>query len=220
MLIMGCSSISICERNTPSPDRPAGGLSVTTPHGVAIPIRFFNQRRPFTVVMSGAAAKALGVDLQCLASVLSTELDCNLIAYWTESPRRGSLMDLESVVWFAYSCTHHTVLDVVLFACEEEASDSLRFCSKFQQTAALVLFLTRCGTSGISQLLEPMDDLDLSHCPMLLFHSLADQTVGNTPFFTSAATRAVRQVARESNSHVREVVCGMAAFLCSIKARD
>lgn len=215
---MGCSAL--CDRSLPCPDRPAGGLSVTTPHGVAIPVRFFNQRRPFTVVMSGAAARSLGVDLQSLASTLSAELNCNLIAYWTESPRRGCLMDLESVVWFTYSCTHHAVLDVILFAFEDEASDSLRFCSKFQQTAALVLLLTHCGASGIAQLLKPMDCLDLSHCPMLLFHSLSDQALVSTPFFKSAATRAVRQVTRETSTLLREVICGMAAFLCSIKAQD
>lgn len=129
-------------------------------------------------------------------------------------------MDLESVVWFIYSCSHQTALDVVLFASEEEASDSLHFCSKFHQAAALVLVLPCCGTDSLTQMLKPMARLDLSSCPMLLFHSLADNSLGSTPFFASPATRAVRQITRESDTLLREVVCGMAAFLSSIKPRD
>lgn len=170
--------------------------------------------------MSGAAAKSLSVDLAGLAKTLSTELDCNLMAYWTDTPHRGSLMDLESVVWFVYSCGRHSVLDVVLYASEDEASDCLRFCSKFQQAAALVMSLTNSGSETVSQVLRPMDRLDLSHCPMLLFHSLSDHTLGNSPFFTSPATRAVRQINKESPTLLRELICGMAAFLSSIKSRD
>lgn len=219
-MLMGCNCTSMCDSSVLPIDKPVGGLSVTTPQGVAIPVRYFNQRRPFTVVMSGAAAKSLNIDLQSLATTLSAELDCNLMAYWTDSPRKGSLMDLESVVWFVYSCSHQAALDVILLACEEEASDSLHFCSKFHQASALVLVLPRCGTDLLSQVLRPMARLDLSHCPVLLFHSIADSSISNTSFFASSATRAVRQVARESDCLLREVICGMAAFLSSIKPRD
>lgn len=183
-------------------EKPVGHLSVTTPHGQLIPVRFFNVKHGCTVMMSGVSIKALTTDVRGFAGSFSKAFSCNLMAFWTETPRKGSLMDFESVLWFVQSCTRQSRDQVVIYANDEEAADSLRLCSKYPDIGGLIISLARSGTDVLRTALKVMEKLDPIICPILLFHSLSEPPTSlleRSVFYRSPARRRLQRLPKPVN---------------------
>ena len=215
---MGCRCSALCEETLPVAEKPVGHLSVTTPHGMLIPVRFFNVKHNFTVIMSGVSIKALTPDVRSLAGSFSKGLHCNLMAFWTETPRKGALVDFESVLWFVQSCTRQSRSQIVVYANDEEAGDSLRLCSRYPEIGGLVISLTRSGTDALRTALKVMAKLDPILCPLLIFHSLPEPPTSlleKSVFYRSSARRRLQRVAKsvESEELETEVLKHLSAFL-------
>jgi len=219
---MGCRCSGVCEETLPQLEKPVGHLSVTTPHGQLIPVRFFNVKHGFTIMMSGASIKALTADVRGFAGSFSKALCCNLMAFWTETPRKGSLMDFESVLWFVQSCTRQSREQVVIYANDDEAGDSLRLCSKYPDIGGLVVSLARSGADVLRTALKVMEKLDPILCPILLFHSLAEPPTSlleRSVFYHSPARRRLQRIPKpvETEHLETEVLRHLGPFLQSVR---
>ena len=172
--------------------------------------------------MSGESINSLTVDVRSFASQFSRMLDCNLMAFWTETPRKGSLMDFESVLKFVYSCTRHSMQEIVVYANEGEATDALRLCSKYSEIAGLMLCLAGSGLEGLKSALRVMEKIDPIESPICLLHSLNEAPTGllsKSVFYRGDFKRRVKQISRKvaPEDMEAEILKNLGLFMQSVR---